>query len=202
LAAEHAMSLTVSLSGYLISRMVKPVFTSFCHQIENKHHTLFTDLFGHVLFGQRENALVFDGATAHTPLISANQLMYENMLQLCTQKLTQLEKQTSYASKVLQVLNSKQAYYNPKLEEIAAMLNMSARTLQRKLKEEGQTYQNLLEEHQIEMASQLLNRPQTQVQEVAFILGFTSLQSFSRAFKRKTGISPTQTKLNQKTLYH
>jgi AraC-like DNA-binding protein len=124
--------------------------------------------------------------------------MYDNMRKICTEKLSQLNKQTGYTSKVGQILSSKQAYYNPKLEEVASMLNISARTLQRKLKEEGQTYHHLLEEHQIEMASQLLSQPHTQVQEVAFMLGFTSLQNFSRAFKRKTGISPTQVKVNQK----
>jgi AraC-like DNA-binding protein len=199
MATEHAMSLTVSLSGYLIGKMTKPVLTSFCHQVEAKCHRLFTDIFGQVVFGQQENALLFEPATAQAPLISANELMYDNMRKICTEKLSQLNKQTGYASKVGQILTSKQAYYNPKLEEVASMLNISPRTLQRKLKEEGHTYQHLLEEYQIELASQLLSQPHTQVQEVAFMLGFTSLQNFSRAFKRKTGISPTQVKVNQKS---
>lgn len=200
MAAEHAMSLTISLSGYLAGRKIKPIYASFSHRVETKHHTVFADLFGSVLFGQKENALVFNAGTAHTPLISANGLMYDNMQKLCTEKLTKLQNQKGYASKVLQILSSKQAYYNPKLEEVAAMLAVSTRTLQRKLKEEGQTYQNILEEHQIEIASQLLSHPHMQVQEVAFMLGFTSLQNFSRAFKRKTGLSPSQTKLNQQMI--
>ncbi|MDO1450511.1 AraC family transcriptional regulator ligand-binding domain-containing protein [Rhodocytophaga aerolata] len=197
MAAEHAMSLTISLSGYLIGRIIKPVYASFSHPVEAKNQSIFTDLFGLTLFGQKENMLVFDAVTAASPLISANELMYANMQKLCTEKLMQLKSQTSFASKVLQILSSKQAYYNPKLEEVAAMLNISARTLQRKLKEENHTYQSLLEEHQIEMALQLLSRPHMQVQEVAFMLGFTSLQNFSRAFKRKTGFSPTQVKHSQ-----
>lgn len=197
MAAEHAMSLTVSLSGYLIGKRIKPVFASFSHQVEHKSLPAFTDLFGQVKFEQKENALVFDASTSQMPLVSANGLMYDNMRKLCTEKLAQLAQQKGYASKVLHILSSKQAYYNPKLEEVAAMLNISARTLQRKLKEENQTYQQLLEEHQIEVASQLLCQPHIQVQEVAFMLGFTSLQNFSRAFKRKTGTSPTQIKTKQ-----
>jgi AraC-like DNA-binding protein len=192
LAAEHAMSLTISLSGYLSGKYIKPVRTTFSHEVENTYKPEYKELFGHVQFNQPENTLVFDKTTAQLPLISANPLMYENMLQLCTEKLRHLEGEAGYASRVLRILHSKQAYYNPKLEEVAAMLNIGARTLQRKLKDEKQTYQQLLEQYQIEMASQLLSRPGMQIQEVAFLLGFTSLQSFSRAFKRKTGISPTK----------
>jgi AraC-like DNA-binding protein len=192
LATEHAMSLTLSLSSYLSGKFIKPIRTTFTHEVENIYKPEYRELFGQVQFNQPENALVFDQTTAQLPLISANPLMYQNMLQLCQQKLRQLEGETGYASKVLRILHSKQAYYNPKLEEVAAMLNISARTLQRKLKDENQTYQLLLEHYQIEMASQLLSRPGMQIQEVAFLLGFTSLQSFSRAFKRKAGISPTK----------
>jgi AraC-like DNA-binding protein len=200
MAAEHAMSLTVSLSGYLVGKMIRPVYASFNHPVEPRYQLIFTDLFGKVQFGQEENALVFDAATAETPLISANALMYDNMRKLCEEKVAQLKRQKGYASQVLHILSSKQAYYNPKLEEVASMLNISARTLQRKLKEENQTYQQLLEEHQIDIASQLLCQPHVQVQQVAFMLGFTSLQSFSRAFKRKTGSSPTKAKTDQKLL--
>ncbi|QHT70117.1 AraC family transcriptional regulator [Rhodocytophaga rosea] len=192
LATEHAMSLTLSLSGYLSGKFIKPMRTTFSHPVENQYQPAYQEFFGAVQFNQPENALIFDKATAQLPLISANPLMYENMLQVCREKLRQLEGKSGYASKVLRILHSKQAYYNPKLEEVAAMLNMSARTLQRKLKDENQTYQQLLEQYQIEMASQLLSRPGMQIQEVAFLLGFTSLQNFSRAFKRKTGISPTK----------
>jgi AraC-like DNA-binding protein len=195
LATEHAMSLTLSLSGYLSGKLIKPVNTSFCHEIESKYQAPFKDFFGNTAFGKRENSLEFDAATAGLPCISANQLMYEKMLSLCAEKMKNLEGHSSYTNKVLQILNSKQAYYNPKIEEVAAKLNISARTLQRKLKDEKQTYQQLLEEYQVETATQLLAKPNTQVQEVAFLLGFTSLQSFSRAFKRKTGMSPTQAKV-------
>lgn len=194
LATEHAMSLTLSLSGYLSSQQIKPVKTTFGYEVENKYKPAFKELFGHVVFNDKENALVFDKLTARRPLISANPLMYENMHKLCQEKLLELEGKIGYASKVLQILHSKQAYYMPKLEEAAAMLNISARTLQRKLKEEGNTYQQLLEDYQVETASRLLSRPGIQVQEVAFMLGFTSLQNFSRAFKRKTGVSPVRMK--------
>lgn len=190
LAVEHAMSLTLSLSGYLSGKIIRPVYASLAYHTEGKYLSAYQDLFGQVHFGAAENALVFDKATSGLPLISANKLMYENMSRLCEEKMRELQSQAGMASRVSQILHAKKAFYNPKVEEVAAMLNMSARTLQRKLKDEHKTYQQVLEEYQVEAASQLLTRPGTRVQEVAFLLGFTSLQSFSRSFKRKTGMSP------------
>ncbi|RYD56712.1 MAG: AraC family transcriptional regulator [Sphingobacteriales bacterium] len=192
MATEHAMSLTLSMSSYLCGHMVRPVSAGFTHAVGAKNRGNYNELFGNVLFNQTENYLLFDAATAQLPVITFNRMMYDEMQKLCVQKLSELQAQTSYTGRVAQILNSKQTYYAPKLDEAAAMLNTSARTLQRKLKEEHTTYQQVLEAHQIEIASQLLKQPGTRVKEVAFALGFTSLQSFSRAFKRKLGISPTQ----------
>ncbi|WP_266367332.1 AraC family transcriptional regulator ligand-binding domain-containing protein [Tellurirhabdus rosea] len=192
LAAEHAMSLTLSLSGYLCGRIVFPLLARFGHKVPKEEEALFRSQFGQVQFGAPQYELVFDAATAALPLVSANTLLYDNMRSLCLEKLRQLEQQTGVSSRVLQLMTQKQAYYAPRLEDVAAMLGLSPRTLQRKLREEGRTFQELLEEHQIELASQLLRRPDVRVQEVAFQLGFNSLQSFSRAFKRKTGRTPSE----------
>lgn len=196
LATEHAMSLTLSLSGYLSGQQVRPSLTTFAYEVDKKHKPVYKEFFGtNVLFAQDENALVFDAAVAKQAIISANPVTYENMLKMCSDKMRELEEQETYEHKVLQALGNKQSYYFPKINEIAGILNVSVRTLQRKLKEENKTYQQLVENYQVELALQLLTRPSIQVKEVAFILGFTSLQSFSRAFKRNTGYNPSQYQL-------
>jgi AraC-like DNA-binding protein len=121
-------------------------------------------------------------------------MIYEQMQDHCAAKLRELQTEETYRARVIKVLNQKQTYYSPKLNEVAAMLNISPRTLQRKLQEEHTSYQDILEAHQVEIASQLLRQPHTQIKEVAFALGFNNAQSFSRAFKRKLGISPTEMK--------
>lgn len=197
LATEHAMSLTLSLSAYLCGRIIEPVSTLFCHDIPVSDRSLFRKLYGNVEFGQPENALVFDAATAALPLISSNKLVYDDMRRLCADRLQLLKQRTDYTSRVTRLLAEKRAYYAPQLPEVAAMLNLSPRTLQRKLGEEGSHYQQILQNYQIDLATELLRRPQVQVQEVAFLLGFNSLASFSRAFRRKTGLSPTQVQAGQ-----
>jgi AraC-like DNA-binding protein len=191
LAAEHAMSLTLSLSSFLTGKNIKPAKVAFTHDVPAKDRNHYTTLFGPTHFNQEENYLSFDSETAALPVISSNSMVYENMLHLCSNKLKEIKSNVGIVEKVKLVLNQKQSFYSLKIEEVAAMLNMSARTLQRKLKEEGSTYQALLEEFQVGLASQMLRNQKVQVKEVAFMLGFSSLQNFSRAFKRKTGKSPS-----------
>ncbi len=73
---------------------------------------------------------------------------------------------------------------------VAEELNMSNRTLQRKLNEKGTTYKNLLTEVRKELALKYIQNRQLTLTELSFQLGFSEMSSFSRAFKQWTGQSP------------
>lgn len=194
MAAEHAMSLTLAISGFLVGKKITPLKANLTYDVKPSDSSFYQDIFGNVSFGETENSLHFSKETSETKTVSGNQLTYEFMLKLCTEKLSSIQRSAGYYAKVKRILFTKESYYNLKIEEVAAMLNTSTRTLQRNLKEEGHTYQSILDEHLIESATTLLAKPGVQIQEVAFILGFESAQSFSRAMKKKTGKSPTSFK--------
>jgi AraC-like DNA-binding protein len=75
---------------------------------------------------------------------------------------------------------------------LAELLNMSARTLHRQLKDEGATLQQLKDEVRCERARDLLWRTHKPLKQVAAAVGFRNEKSFSRAFRLWTGISPSQ----------
>ena len=75
-------------------------------------------------------------------------------------------------------------------EGLADLLNMSARTLHRQLKEEGASLQQLKDEVRCERAKDLLNRSAKPIKQVAAAVGFTNEKSFTRAFREWTGVSP------------
>jgi AraC-like DNA-binding protein len=77
-----------------------------------------------------------------------------------------------------------------KADGIAALLNISARTLHRQLKEEGASLQALKDEVRFERAKDVLNRSDKPVKQVATTAGFKNEKSFIRAFRRATGFSP------------
>ena len=78
------------------------------------------------------------------------------------------------------------------VETIAKELGMSTRKLQRDLKLEGTTYQQLLTRTRRELAERYVGEGFSDLTEVAFVLGFADLSTFSRSFKRWTGVSPSR----------
>ncbi|MBE9544855.1 MAG: AraC family transcriptional regulator [Proteobacteria bacterium] len=77
-------------------------------------------------------------------------------------------------------------------EKVAETLNMSVRSLQRRLKEVGSTFRTLLEAVRKDLAATYVRDPDIELVEVAFLLGFSDQSAFSRAFKRWAGKSPSE----------
>ncbi len=80
----------------------------------------------------------------------------------------------------------------PTLAELAHMLNLSTRTLDRYLMKEGKGYRDLSGEIQHEKALALLAARSLTIAQIAYELGYTDSANFTRAFRRKAGMSPTQ----------
>ena len=78
----------------------------------------------------------------------------------------------------------------PNLEQIAPRLHMSARTLHRRLEEEGTSFRQVLAEVRREIGARHLSERRLAIGEIAFLLGFSEPSAFHRAFKRWTGHAP------------
>ena len=78
----------------------------------------------------------------------------------------------------------------PSQHQIAEALHVSNRTLQRKLKDEGTSFMDLLADTRLQLARKYLRHPNRSVVETAYLLGFSEPSTFSRAFKRWTGVAP------------
>jgi AraC-like DNA-binding protein len=79
---------------------------------------------------------------------------------------------------------------NASMDAVAAALHMSARTLQRRLEEEGTRFSEVLDAARERLARRLLGDHALSLAEVGYRLGFADLATFSRAFKRWTGKPP------------
>ncbi len=78
----------------------------------------------------------------------------------------------------------------PGQQEVADALHVSNRTLQRKLKEEGTSFSDLLQDTRLQLARKYLRQHRRSIVETAYLLGFSEPSTFSRAFKRWTGMAP------------
>ena len=76
-------------------------------------------------------------------------------------------------------------------DDVIQSLHLSQRTLQRKLKDEGTTYKELLDETRKELAKEYVNDTSLSFSEITYLLGFSEQSNFTRAFKRWQGQSPS-----------
>lgn len=84
-----------------------------------------------------------------------------------------------------------QALHEPiDLKCIAHALDMSERTLQRRLRERGQTFSSVLSSIRCSKAQQLLRRTDEPIEEIAYLIGYAERSTFERAFKQWVGVAP------------
>ena len=81
------------------------------------------------------------------------------------------------------------------MDTIARKLGLSRQTLFRKLKAEGVTFEQVMDELRQKLALHFLNRKKVSVNQTAYLVGFSEPAAFSRAFKRWTGSSPRVARL-------
>jgi AraC-like DNA-binding protein len=75
--------------------------------------------------------------------------------------------------------------------EAARALNMSRRTLQRRLAEEGTSFTEVLDETRRQVALRYVGNSRMPLKEVCYLVGFSEPSNFTRAFRRWTGKAPS-----------
>ena len=109
---------------------------------------------------------------------------------LADQKLASIGAERSLRERVHRVMWAELSERTPSLERVARSMGVSARTLQRQLRQEGTTFAKLLTDLRREMAPALLRDGRHGVSEVAFLLGYEDPSAFRRAFQRWFARSP------------
>jgi len=87
----------------------------------------------------------------------------------------------------------------PMLSDVARRLGMSGRTLQRRLSDEGYSYQTLVDESRRQLAKHLLQQTDFSLVDVAFMTGFSEQSAFTRAFKRWAGQTPRSFRIDSQS---
>ena len=142
-----------------------------------------------VVFCAPFTALVFRGEAFARPLPGRNETLAAEMDRVLAAFVEGLEPE-SVASRATRTLTETLAVRSPSKERLSRALGMSARSLQRRLAEEGTSFRAVVDEARHAIATQHLRAGDLSVTEVAARAGFDSLGAFSRAFRRWTGSSP------------
>lgn len=126
------------------------------------------------------------------PVINHDQELTDLCLSRCTQlveRLTPAIDARPVAQQIYQLV-LRDSRHIPSLEEAAAHLHTSARTLKRRLQLEGQSFQTIVRRCRHDLAMDYLTVGRMPMHKVADALGFSDVRAFSRAFKTWTGSAP------------
>ncbi|WNF47092.1 AraC family transcriptional regulator [Pseudomonas sp. SG20056] len=143
-----------------------------------------------VLFDQADNALVFPKRLLATPLGQADAQVRLMLDAYADRLLGEIQQGHSVLDRARLELSRQLPEVGADLQQIAARLALSPRTLQRRLREAGLSFNQLVDETRQQLVLHYLRDPALELAEIAFLVGFSEPGSLARAFRRWTGQSP------------
>ncbi|HVW29649.1 MAG TPA: AraC family transcriptional regulator [Polyangiaceae bacterium] len=145
-----------------------------------------------VFFGGGTNDIVFHKSTLSAPMARSDPTVSEAYEQHARRLLERLPAIEGVAGRVRRIVVEQLRGGEVTMEFMAIKMAMSVPTLRRRLDQEGTTFSDIVDEIRKELAERYLREPSVAVSEVAFLLGFSSESAFHRAFRRWTGVAPSE----------
>ncbi|HKO91401.1 MAG TPA: AraC family transcriptional regulator ligand-binding domain-containing protein [Polyangiaceae bacterium] len=166
---------------------------SFVHP-EPADTRCYREVFGvaQLRFGAPFTGLVFPAAWLEHPMGSADKKLHELLVRTVEEQVTDLPSRLALTQRVRGLLRESIAFGDSSAECIADRLQMSRRTLSRRLEQEGTTFKLLLDQTRCALTLRYLLADQLPISEIAARLGFAEPASFYKAFRRWFGTTPTE----------
>ena len=145
-----------------------------------------------VHFGMERDLIVWDLATMDEPFLTSNEDLVDLLLPGLEAALRDYARAASLTEQVGAILGRGMRGERPSVDAVAKQLHLSPRTLQRRLADEGTSYQEQLDLVRQQTARHLLTSTDLEPGEIAFFLGFEEINSFTRAFHHWEGTTPNR----------
>jgi AraC-like DNA-binding protein len=137
-----------------------------------------------------QNLIVFAREALDRPFLTHNAELFAMVAPQLEADLSQALASKPVAEQVKLILKRLLAGSRPGIEDVARELHLSSRTLQRRLAEDGHTFQQLVQEARRELARHYLLHSSLELNETAYLLGYEDAHSFFRAFHQWEGSPP------------
>jgi AraC-like DNA-binding protein len=144
-----------------------------------------------VIFNSKFSGMVFEKKYLDFPILNANPNLFSLFENHAQDILKSLKSDNSLQEKIKKEIVYGLKGEEPNLPTIAKNLGIGVRSIQMKLKEEGVTFQQLLEEIRKNLATKHLKEDKLSTTDIAYLLGYSEPSVFFRSFKKWTGHTPT-----------
>lgn len=179
------------------NRHLCPELIEFRHHRVNGVDTMERHFGCEIRFGSDENRVHIRPADLEIPFLTADDILHRILQRCCEKALKDIPGPkrpliVEVENEIARRLSSGRASQ----QEIARSLGMSVSTLSRRLAEAGTSFSQLVQGYKTSMAKSLVSESALQLTEIAFLLGYRDLSTFSSAFKRWTGSPPSRQRTN------
>jgi AraC-like DNA-binding protein len=196
LLTELLLLICHRFSSWLVGEFI-PLSKVYVQHAQPQHYEEYRLMFPcRCEFTHKHNGLVFDTKYLRLPVVQNADGLSGYLTQVPLQWFKKQSYYGTYSARVIRLLESAlsgSAVFENKaqLNSVASGLNMTTRTLRRKLIAEGSRFQQLKDDMRRDKAISLFDHENLTIAQIGLAIGFTELATFSRAFKHWTGVSPS-----------
>jgi AraC-like DNA-binding protein len=201
---RHIYSISISVICNLMRSMCGRNWTPtevLSSNTQPKDIRPYKDFFGAPLdFQASEDALLFPEHWLHQPLPDADKQKHD----MIVNELNRIEINigNNLLEEMRSVIRPLVISNSCQLENVARMLSMHPRTLNRRLKEHGTSYRELVGTIRYEIAQQLLTDKDLPIINISNTLGYADASEFTRAFRRWSEVTPSEWRMQNNKKFH
>ena len=151
-----------------------------------------------IVCGTPRNAIIFRATDANRPFVTRNAELLGILAPQFDEELKEENGDENFIERVRIAIQQRLTGRRPTIEDIADALHISSRTLQRRLQDDGSSFQRVLEEARHQLARHYLNNSVLELNEAAYLLGYEDGNSFVRAFRTWEGVPPARWREQQR----
>ena len=188
---EYALTVGIGIIRMMAGSDWRPVEVQFEHETPartNEHARVFG---APVLFGCDGNVIVIEREFCDRQVPAADRRLYPILEDYLQRQLENRPTENRFVLSVRTAIGNAMKDGEPKVTDVAAAIGVSVRTLQRRLGESGVDYRALVDDIRQDLALRYLKDRRHTLSDVAYLLGYSEISAFSRAFRRWTGSTPS-----------
>jgi AraC-like DNA-binding protein len=190
--SDYIAAVVVRACRDMTRKRISPVRAEFMHGRPNAKVAYAEYLGCPVKFHAEWDALVYDAETMRLPVIGADSKLFKVLERACQKILGPTPKKQDLVHDVRELVIDRLAKGGVSFDDVAREVNMSSKTLERRLAARGTTFSVLLDDMRSGLAKRYLSDTDLRLDQIAYLTGYSEPAPLVRAFKRWTKTTPMQ----------
>ena len=196
---EFLATLLVRACRQLTNRHLLPNCVRFLHRRSGGCTEMVKYMGCDVVFGARADRITFPGTIKQLPVVNADPYLNKLLVKYCEEmRSKQNSGRGTFRIAVENAIAPRLPHGRAQAGEIARRLGLSRRTLARRLKSEGLTFEAILGALRVDLANRYLRDEALPISEIAWLVGYKEVSAFTHAFTRWTGKTPREARVQEK----